>query len=633
MNLSHSKCYISGSRAQCLFLSNTWLPLLPPGLTYLYVSVRHLPEINSTYLSGLTQLEELYLDRIHRSMVIRNDAFVAQSRLKKLVLSGNRDLQLEPRAFVGLSSLQELDLSHCSLNESILQEEYLQPLTSLETLHLSGNHIRRLQPAKFFANMSSFKYLDLRLNRIVQLCESDLAAFRGKHFNTLNLESGLRPSGLSNRSLDWKTCGNPFREMSFQSIDLSNNGLSMSQIKHFLRAIEGTKISHLKLSGHVGKGFSFNNLPDPDNSTFEGLKNSTLQILDLSKNRIFALRHGVFNPLREAKLIDISQNRVNEIHRNAFEGLQDQLKTLNLSHNLLGEIYSYTFHSLTNLEVLDLSHNNIGVLGYKAFSGLPKLKTLLFTGNALRDLGFPASLPSLHDLRLNDNRLTHRFMSNVAQFAANVTYLDISDNRVTDLESVYSLVSQLHHLQHFNFGGNAINLCSRHSSVGPNRLQVLDLHGNSLQSIWSQHRCQAVFDDMKHVKTLSLRDNKLEFVPWNIFKGMTSVVAIDLSSNLLTYLIPGVFPKHLKTLDLSNNFIASPDPAAFQTLSFLELNMNRFLCDSNLKSFLTWLNQTHVHLMSIHDVLKCAFPPSFRDVPVLSYAAQAKLLEENVHPV
>ncbi|XP_035474325.1 toll-like receptor 5 [Scophthalmus maximus] len=616
-------CLIRGSVANCAFRGLVSVPALPAHVTHLYLEMNRIGEINSTSLSGLEQLQELDLGRQYVPLVVRNDAFSGQSRMRKLTLGFNVGLRLEPQAFVGLSGLQELHLDYCSLDDSVLKENVLQPLSSLETLDLFGNQIKTLQPSRFFA-ISNLTDLNLKLNKIDKICESDLAGFRGKHFKVLNLDS-VNLKAMSKDSFDWQKCGNPFRGMSFQTLDLSSNGLSVARSKQFFRAIEGTKIAHLKLSGHMGKGFSFNNLPDPDRTTFDGLKNSSVLTLDLSKNRIFALQHGVFSPLQEVVHIDISQNRVNQIHRNAFEGLQGHLKLLNLSHNLLGEIYSHTFAPLANLQVLDLSHNHIGALGYDSFSGLHLLRALNLKGNSLRELGFPASLPSLNDLQLSDNRLTPSSVSSITRFASNIVHLDIRDNRLTNLADVHTFGTHLKRLKHLAFGGNTIRGCTlsaRVPSTGLNHLQVLDLHSSSLQSLWSQGKCLNLFDSLEHLVVLNLSFNALRTLPPGVFKGLASAVEMDLSSNALTYLQPDVLPKSLKVLVLSDNFVASPDPAALRSLRLLDLGMNRFRCDANLGSFLTWLNETDVTFLGPVEELRCEFPAGFYRVPLLNYSVQ-----------
>lgn len=583
--------------------------------------MNHIPEINSTSFLGLENLVELDLGRQLVPLVIRNNGFSRQRRLRTLTLGYNVGLRLEPQAFEGLSNLQNLRLDYCSLNSSILRDHYLEPLSSLQTLDLFGNQIERLQPSLFFANMTDLKHINLKLNTFDQICESDLVGFQGKHFTTLSLNS-VHLKTMSSDMFDWQKCGNPFRGMSFETLDMSYSGLSVDKYKCFFRAIQGTKISHLKLSGHMGRGFSFSNLPDPNHSVFEGLGNSSVTFLDLSENRISALKERVFSPLRQVAIIDVSHNRVNQIHRNAFQGLQGHLKMLNLSHNLLGEIYSYTFASLTNLHVLDLSHNHIGALGYHSFDGLPNLTVMYLTGNSLRDLGFPAALPSLGYLMLDDNRLTSSSVNTITQFASNVKKLNIEGNRLTNLGDVYTFVSQLKHLQSLFYCGNRVQVCTLSTQIGPNNFQILDLHSSSLQTIWTQSKCLNLFDNLRHVTSLILSHNSLQALPHGIFKGLSSVVEMDLSYNRLTYLQPDVFPKSLQRLSLSNNFIASPDPAAFHSLSVLDLSMNRFHCDVHLKNFLTWLDRTNVTLLSPVQELRCQFPAGLHNVRLSDYSTQ-----------
>ncbi|XP_074501628.1 toll-like receptor 5 [Sebastes fasciatus] len=323
--------------------------------------MNYISEINSSSLRGYDQLQLLDLRKQNVPLVIRNNAFLRQRKLTKLVLGFSIGLQMEPRAFAGLFNLQHLFLDYCNLADSILADSYLQPLLSLETLDLFGNKIARLRPGLFFSRLTKFTQLNLKLNQIERLYEDELVGFQGKHFKLLNLRSNHFYIGYS-VGFDCEKCGNPFRGMTFNILDLSNNGFNVNISRQFFKAIQGTRIDHLILSGHIGKGFSHDNLPDPDESTFEGLSYSSVNILDLSKNYIFALHKAFLSPLKYAKIIDISMNEINQINKNAFDGLEGHLRMLNLSFNLLGEIYSHTFTNLTDLRMLDLSCNHIGAL-------------------------------------------------------------------------------------------------------------------------------------------------------------------------------------------------------------------------------------------------------------------------------
>ncbi|XP_039638511.1 toll-like receptor 5 [Perca fluviatilis] len=622
----YPSCTLYNLVANCAYQRHYWVPVLPPNITHLFLESNYISEINSSSLRSYDQLQQLDLGNQNGQLVIiRNNAFLRQRKLTRLVLGSNRCLQMEPRAFAGLFNLQHLFLDYCNLTDSILAESYLEPLLSLEKLDLFGNKIVRLRPGMFFSKLTKFTQLNLKLNKIESLCEEDLVGFRGKNFKLLNLHSN--PFRYS-RDFDWERCGNPFRGMTFKILDLSSIGFSMDTSRQFFKAIDGTPIAHLIFSGHMGKGFSYDNLRDPDETTFEGLVNSSVEILDLSRNAIFALQKAFLSPLKDAIIIDISVNKINQINRNAFNGLQGNLRMLNLSFNLLGEIYSYTFTNLTDLRVLDLSNNHIGALGDKAFSGLPKLRALYLTGNSLRNLGTPAQLPNLEFLLLKDNKLNSLYL--IDGLGKNSIHVDISDNRLTNLQDVYWLLTQFSHLQNLFYGGNIIRWCSREVTVPYNNsLQVLDLHGSSLNIIWAQGHCLDLFDQLENLLGLNLSHNSIATFPRGIFRGLGSIIEIDLSSNALTYLQPDLLPASLQRLDLSNNFLASPDPMAFRSLSVLSLADNRFYCDCNLESLLTWLNVTDVIFLSPVEEYRCEFPAALQNTRLLDYFAIIEPCEED----
>ncbi|KAM9354894.1 toll-like receptor 5 [Pholidichthys leucotaenia] len=610
---SHKSCMLKGQIVNCTKKSYYWVPALPPDITHLFLEGNYIREVNCTSFSNYEELQVLDLGMQTATLVIRNNTFLRQKNLIKLVLGHNRDLQLEPWAFTGLFNLRYLFLDYCHLTDSILAKGFLEPLFSLEILDLSYNFIVQPQPGLFFSKLTNLTWLNLKLNKIERLCEEDLIGFRGKYFQYLNLES--------NRLFKWESCGNPFKGIAFNILDLSTNGLNMNQTTQFFKAIEGTQINHLVYGGVFGKGFSHANIPDPDESTFEGLKNSTVTYLDLSKNHVFALHRAVFSPLKDVATIDVSQNKINRINYNAFSGLQGSLKVLNLSTNLLGEIHSYTFSSLTQLQVLDLSYNHIGVLGYGAFSGLKKLQVLNLTSNALRDLYFPGSLPKLEILFLGKNKLKEIYQLTV--LGMNSISVDVSKNKLTDMKDVYTILTNLKYLRKLSYGGNSILWCSvdRDITIPHNSLEVLDLHDSSLQIIWAQGMCLHLFDHLKNLLWLDLSYNSLETLPHGIFGGLSSLEGLDLSSNALIYLEMDVFPATLKILDLSKNFLSSPDPKTFQSLTFLSLEANQFYCDCHLESFINWVNTTNVTFLFKVKEYRCEFPAAVHGLLLLEYQA------------
>lgn len=624
----YRSCALYGPVASCSSQDHLWVPLLPSNITHLFLDLNSIGEINGTSLRVYAQLEKLDLGTQKVQLTLRSNAFIRQSRLTELVLGGNVGLRLEPRAFSGLFRLKQLFVDYCELRDSLMQESHLEPLWSLETLHLQGNKIARLRPGRFFSKLSKFKQLNLESNQIERLCEGDLAGFKGKHLVLLNLKHN-QLADMATGDFDWQACGNPFRNIRLGTLDISITRMNLNATHMFFKAIQGTPVARVILSRRLGKGFAHNNFLDPDESTFQGLANSSVKILDLSRNQIFSLQEAVFSPLQHVRIINVSHNRINEIGRNAFVGLQENLNRLNLSHNYLGHVVAHTFMNLDNLLVLDLSHNHIGVLGDKAFSGLPNLLHLYLTGNSLRNLGRPASLPSLEYLLLQDNKIDSLY--NVITLGVNSVYLDVRENQLTNMEDIYQILSHFKHVTYLLYGGNTIRYCklNRQYSVSPNNsLAVLDLHGSSLETLWAQGDCLHLFDDLRNLLALNLSLNSLRDLPRGIFTGLTSVFEMDLSFNALTYLRHGTFPATLRRLYLSENFLSTPDPTTFQDLVFLDLKGNRFHCDCRLLDFLKWLNVTTA-LLEEPTQYRCEFPSDLFDRPLGNFSSEVQPCEED----
>ncbi|KAK7907340.1 hypothetical protein WMY93_015952 [Mugilogobius chulae] len=610
-----ASCTMYGEIIDCSFQNLTEVPILPSYIKHLYLGENNISELNSKSLQGLRLLERLDLggQRVH--LTIRNYTFLRQQRLKTLILTYNPNLVLEPNAFVGLSGLQELYLDSCLLTDSILSENYLQPLLSLRKLDLSFNRITRTQPGKFFKQMRSLTEVNLKDNQIDKLCEADLEGFQEKYFTRFNLEFNKL-----NEMFNSEQCGSPFRNMAFKILQLDGNGFNASTLRLFLNTIDGTPIESLHYSGYLGRGFSFNNFQDPDENTFEGLRNSSVKVLDLANNYIFALQTAVFSPLTNAEIINVSHNRINQIQRDAFSGLQNNLLMLNLSSNLIGEIYIHTFEHLTLLRVLDLSFNHIGAFGHDSFTGLSSLKWLSLSGNSIRQLGSTQKLSNLLMLDLSDNRL-HRLWGLTHLAGENLNYLDVRENRLDLLGELFETVEHFPNLAHVFFGGNFIKWCTSPQASVNNSLVQLDLHDSSLEIIWSRGTCLDIFHHFSGLLILNLTHNSISSLPHGIFSRLHSISIIDLSFNSLTYLEPDTFPGTLQILDLSHNIFASPNPDWFLNLAFIDLAGNNFYCDCHLEGFLWWLqNNTKVQFMSPKEELICTFPSAMQNLSLLNYS-------------
>ncbi|XP_060758422.1 toll-like receptor 5 [Neoarius graeffei] len=618
---STSKCLIKDDKAFCALRNLYEVPVLPPCITYLDLTLNYISEIHEKSFHGLEALQVLMIQQQNNRLVLRNNAFSGLSNLTKLDLAYNKNLQVDPGAFNGLFNLQILNLTECRLPDSILSGDYLRPLVSLEQLLLPGNNIYKIRPASFFVNMSKLHIVDISHNWIKSFCEEDLLRFQGKHFTHLKLRD-IKMSDMSPYWSGWSKCGNPFKNMSMTVLDLSLNGFSVDMAVLFFKAIRGTKVHNLILnqSGSMGKGVWYSNLKDPDRNTFIDLSESGVKALDLSSASIFALKNSVFYYMPNLEEISLAVNSINQIERDAFYGL-DSLRMLNLSHNLLDKIDSGTFQNLKSLETLDLSNNNIRMLMSKSFQGLPNLAQLFLSENSLQSVHTFTHLPQLKKLFLDNNKITSLY--GLPSQARNITTIDLRYNRLSNAESFYTILVEFPNIEQIYLGGNHFSWCSVNAkySVSPlNNVQILDLQMTGLQNLWSQGQCLDMFDHLHQLKTLFLQQNMIYSLPKDIFKGLTSLNTLDLSFNSVIYISNNIFPKSLRILRLAHNTLGSVDPQAFSTLTILELSGNQFLCNCSLRDLQRWLNRTDVRMFTPAQELMCKFPKQQQGKPFLQAA-------------
>ncbi|XP_049323824.1 toll-like receptor 5 [Astyanax mexicanus] len=623
-----SPCFIHGTTANCYNRRLYQVPPLPNHITYLNLANNYISELNKTSFLGLEALEVLNLQQQETQLVLKNNAFARLSNLLELKLGFNHFLQLETNAFSGLHNLQILNLIQCNLKDSILSGDYMKPLVSLESLTLETNDIKRVQPARFFLNMTKLHQLDLSHNWINSICEEDFIGFQGKHFTIFKL-TNIKLTDMSQYWSKWDQCGNPFKDMSINILDLSHNSFSVDMARLFFRAIRGTQIDTLILShsSSMGKSVGNNNLKDPDQQTFKDLAASGIKEFDLSKCRIFALTHSLFHNLSDLQTVSLASNSINQIESNAFLGVP-YLRLLNLSSNLLDKIDSRTFSNLPRLEVLDLSYNNIRILTQESFSGLPNLLSLDLTDNSLQDLYKMAQLPQLKELYLSENKIKSLYgLSNIAR---NVSVLHLANNKLTNAEDISYILEEFPDITGLSIEGNVFIWCflNRKYSVPPsNKLQLLNLRMTGLQNIWAQGLCLDVFDNLHQLQYLFLQNNYMQTLPKGIFKGLTSLHFLNLSTNSLTYIPNGTFPASLRTLDLAYNHLGSIDPQALSNITEISLYKNSFLCDCGLRRFQKWLNETSTEFITPVEDLICGFPEEQRGVPLV-YSVFCEDLED-----
>nr|XP_014339984.1 PREDICTED: toll-like receptor 5 [Latimeria chalumnae] len=298
----------------------------------------------------------------------------------------------------------------------------------------------------------------------------------------------------------------------------------------------------------------------------------------------------------------------------AFNGLNN-LQILNLSSNLLGEIYDYTFQGLDNIMHIDLQKNHIGAIQHQSFNGLEKLQILNLQDNSITTLHTIANIPSLHFVSFGENKLQSSY--GLQDISQNISFINFLGNRFVNLDELFWMM-QISTIQHISFRNNRLSTCVINAPNIPqiNQLIFLDLSENMLQLIWGAGQCLDVFVSFSKLKELHLQDNLLTFLPKDVFRGLTSLQTLNLSYNSLSYIATDTFPRNVKILDLSRNRLVSPRAEAFNFVDALDLRENQFICNCALKNLTQWLNETNTTFLSPKEDTYCVFPEDLFKVPL-----------------
>ncbi|XP_039091785.1 toll-like receptor 5 [Hyaena hyaena] len=609
--LEISSCSSDGRLALYRSCNLTQVPWVPGTTEILLLSFNYIENITTSSFPFLEQLGLLELGTQLTPMSIDREAFRNLPNLRVLDLGKSHMRFLHPDAFQGLPHLFELRLFYCTLSDAVLKDGYFRNLESLARLDLSKNQIRSLSLHPSFWELNSLKSIDLSLNQIPIVCEQELKPLQGKTFSFISLAA----NNLYNRvSMDWEECMNPFRDMELETLDVSSNGWTADITGNFSKAINGSQISSLVLAHHImGSGFGFHNIRDPDRSTFAGLARSSVVHLDLSHGFIFSLNFRLFESLRHLKVLNLAHNKINKIAGEAFYGL-DRLQVLNMSYNLLGELYNSDFRGLPEVAYIDLQNNHIGIIQDQTFLLLKALQTLDLRDNALKTISFIPSIPTIF---LGSNKLAT--LPNM-RFTAN--FIHLSENRLENLDSLYFLL-RVPHLQTLILNQNRLSSCNPvHAPTGSLSLEKLFLGGNMLQLAWETGFCWDVFKGLSRLQILYLNNNYLNFLPPGIFSDLTALRGLSLSSNRLTVLSPSDLPANLEVLDVSRNELLFPDPDLFAALSAVDIRYNKFICECELRRFISWLNQTNVTVFGSHADILCMHPASLAGTPLSSVSME-----------
>ncbi len=374
---------------------------------------------------------------------------------------------------------------------------------------------------------------------------------------------------------------------------------SLSQLEELqISACKIRRLPKLAFGGLTGlKSLTLNSYHHDDTNVIleadvHSLRNlGALQRLDLAHNNLLSLAPGTLCDLPSMKAVNVSHNQlldVSDLSLSLSDGCLTTIEVLDLSHNRLGSLRAGELVQAPRLSVLDLSANRINLLGDLALRELSELRELDLSDNRLAALPpslFSVEKPALERLHLQNNSLTllpPKIFSGLSGLAVlnlsmnaiasdlisaqtfagleNLLALDLSHNRLTRLDE--DALSQLPALKILRLQHNGIKTLAPSALVLQSSLQMLSLSSNKLQEL-----DESSFESLAELKSLSLDHNEIADLPDNIFENTIVLEDLTLDNNKLKKIPKSISSLGgLSTLDLGENDIKELTEGVFNNL-------------------------------------------------------------------
>lgn len=361
-------------------------------LKLLELSFNHLTQVDWMLVLGPLRLLES-LDLRHSGITnLPAEAFSNNSWLRTLVLAENelRDLDVATTLGHNLLQLNSLDLSYCNLRGP-LSEDAFANATKLRTLLLSGNRLTGGDLSVALGPLTKLHRLSLKNCGISRLPN-----------NSFDHLTSLEELDISSNPLNKVFTGILSPLETLQILDMSNSNLSHISVNTFSKM---THLKRLVLSGNRLTDLEyglFQNLTKlevlelndcglehpPDAQVFSNDQSyANLQELRLAGNPLVLTEGEPLLPRQFSglKTLDISRCNITRLPRDLFVTTPN-ITSLSLAGNLLGSTGDGSFDSafleyVASLESLDISYCNLSRISPQSFVVSVNLTSLRLVGN------------------------------------------------------------------------------------------------------------------------------------------------------------------------------------------------------------------------------------------------------------
>uniref|UniRef100_A0A8C6WSP2 Toll-like receptor 7 n=1 Tax=Neogobius melanostomus TaxID=47308 RepID=A0A8C6WSP2_9GOBI len=582
---------------------------MPPNLSLLSLEVNHIFNIYAENLTGLRNVEALYLGQncyfrnpCNNSYYIEEGSFAQLPNLKLLSLKSNNlsyipqqlptDLkelylynnnirEVTEKDFKNLTKLEILDISGncprcynapfpctpCPGNDPLkIHQDAFKMLTNLTTLRLHSNSLRHVSK-DWFLSTTNLQVLDLSTNFLSKaIADAEFPCFLGK---------------LKELDLSFNYELQRYPETLILSKHFSRlKSLRVLRMRGFIfQKLKMESIAPLKSLNHLEVlDFGTNFIKITNLSILMELK--SFKIINLADNKISSPSDGQdalgmsmrgrldWSPMSSA--VEYESTGVREIHYFRFD---EYARSCKHKDKELGTVTSLVDKRCSRFgKTLDVSRNNIFFL-HSRFLNLTELRCLNLSSNlmsqSLNGSEF-VNLPNLQYLDFSSNRLDLLYPT-AFQELQNLVILDISNNNhyfeSEGMTHMLNFTKNLKKLTTLLMNNNQIS-SSTNTELESESLQRLEFRHNRLDVMW--------------------RDGYTMYV--NYFKKLVNLTMLDISHNNLQSLPPELFlalPEKLSELYLRGNGLKSFNWRELQylrSLQVLDLSRNSLTTVPNVLS-------------------------------------------------